>query len=547
MDATRPHERLCSPYAASASRTRRGARGGPLHSSAGERHASLTARRTMPGLAVAMATTAAVAAMAPAAWATFPGLNGKLAYESRGGAGSSLFAIQPLAGSLDDAMPLTSGVPADRDAAWSADGHRIALTSQRDGNPEIYVMNADGSEQTRLTAHGAIDADPTLSPDGKRVAFNSTRDGNPEIYVMNVDGSAQTRLTFDPAVDQQADWSDGTIAFESTRDGNSEIYAMGVDGSAQTRLTFNPEVDANASWHPNGASIAYISGPVGARDIFTLRPGTAGRTRLTRNSGDHRFPAWSPDGKQIAFSNHFGSTLVMKAGGDSARRAAIGIDAAWGPLRAPPPQVPQLSRTVNVFPISGKVFVRVPGAAAAARLFISQEIPVGSIIDTRRGSAKVKAATADVRSTNSVIVSEGRAKLSQARGGQRAIVLRLPRLRCPSNGGARPDRLRAQTPERRATLSARSGSRKPKKPKKHNVRVYGAYSIGAPRGTDWTTINTCGKAGTITKVRRGRVRVFDLVTRSAVTVREPGRRRRVRVRGGSAVVGQYSTGQSVGG
>jgi Tol biopolymer transport system component len=87
-------------------------------------------------------------------------------------------------------------------------------------------MNADGTDQRRLTTDAAFDADPTFSPDGTRLAFTSTRDGNTQIYVMAVDGSAQRRLTFDPAVDQLADWSpDGSrIAFESTRDINTEIY-----------------------------------------------------------------------------------------------------------------------------------------------------------------------------------------------------------------------------------------------------------------------------------------------------------------------------------
>ena len=74
--------------------------------------------------------------------------------------------------------------------AWSPDGRRIAFTSERDGNPEIYVMNADGSGVTRLTYNDARDLDsfPAWSPDGRRIAFHSNRDGNFEIYVMNASG-----------------------------------------------------------------------------------------------------------------------------------------------------------------------------------------------------------------------------------------------------------------------------------------------------------------------------------------------------------------------
>jgi Tol biopolymer transport system component len=83
----------------------------------------------------------------------------------------------------------------------------MAFTSSRDGNQEIYVMNADGSGQTNLTNHPALDMDPSWSPDGTRIAFSSTRDdGNGEIYVMNADGSGQTRLTNNPAPDWYPSW-----------------------------------------------------------------------------------------------------------------------------------------------------------------------------------------------------------------------------------------------------------------------------------------------------------------------------------------------------
>ncbi|HDR3891062.1 TPA: PD40 domain-containing protein, partial [Bacillus cereus] len=66
---------------------------------------------------------------------------------------------------------------------------KIAFVSNRDANPEIYVMNPDGSNQTRLTNNPAGDFEPSWSPDGQKITFTSNRDGNPEIYVMNADGS----------------------------------------------------------------------------------------------------------------------------------------------------------------------------------------------------------------------------------------------------------------------------------------------------------------------------------------------------------------------
>ena len=84
---------------------------------------------------------------------------------------------------------------------------KIAFTSEGDGNKEIYVMNADGSGETRITDNQADDTDPTWSPDGLRIAFVSDRDGNREIYVMNTDGGDQTRLTNNPDSDFAPAWS----------------------------------------------------------------------------------------------------------------------------------------------------------------------------------------------------------------------------------------------------------------------------------------------------------------------------------------------------
>ena len=83
----------------------------------------------------------------------------------------------------------------DRAPAWSPDGTRIAFSSERDGNSDIYVMNPDGSNKVRLTEHAAIDTDPAWSPAGTRIAFTSNRESFPAIWVMNADGTGATRLT----------------------------------------------------------------------------------------------------------------------------------------------------------------------------------------------------------------------------------------------------------------------------------------------------------------------------------------------------------------
>ena len=113
---------------------------------------------------------------------------------------------------------------------------KIAFSSDRDGNFEIYVMSPDGSDVTRLTTNSARDFGPSWSPDGSKIAFWSDRDGNSDIYVMNADGSEQTRLTDNSASDQEPAWSpDGRrIAFVSSRDGFTAISAGGTHTCAVT-------------------------------------------------------------------------------------------------------------------------------------------------------------------------------------------------------------------------------------------------------------------------------------------------------------------------
>src|SRR5256884_7765233 len=144
-----------------------------------------------------------------------------------------LLAILPQGCERDAAM--SPGVVQVRPRAQLAatPTSRIAFTSDRDGNAEIYAMDPDGLALSRLTNNAAPDSSPSWSPDGRHIAFASMRDGNSEIYGMNADGSAPTRLTDNPAADPEPSWSpDGPrIACSSTPGCNSEIYVMNADGS----------------------------------------------------------------------------------------------------------------------------------------------------------------------------------------------------------------------------------------------------------------------------------------------------------------------------
>ncbi len=154
---------------------------------------------------------------------------------------------------------------AQTEPAPSPDGSRIAYVTDRDGNAEIYVMNADGTNPQRLTNTTATEGSPAWTPDGTQIVYASNAaqgtTGTFHIWIMNADGSNPRQLTQGPASDfQPAVSPDGkTIAFTTDRDGGSNynIYFMGMDGSNQRQFTKAPVPETNPVWFADG-QLAYL-------------------------------------------------------------------------------------------------------------------------------------------------------------------------------------------------------------------------------------------------------------------------------------------------
>ncbi|SVE50169.1 uncharacterized protein METZ01_LOCUS503023, partial [marine metagenome] len=216
---------------------------------------------------------------------------------------------------------LTFNKSSDLDPSWSPDGSQIVFASDRGGDYDIYLMDADGSNLTNISAAlSQIGGDPELvgSKDlgpvwsGDQIAFHSDRSGDWDIYVTDREGSQLDKLTDSPSLDMYPSWSpDGSqITFHSLRDGNYGVYTMDSNGDNETPLTTDPTSEAWPQWPPASSPQAPAPGPqeparivfTSTRDnnyeIYVMDSDGSGQVRLTDHAAIDYYPAPSPDGSK---------------------------------------------------------------------------------------------------------------------------------------------------------------------------------------------------------------------------------------------------------
>jgi TolB protein len=244
--------------------------------------------------------------------------------------------------------PVPTDTPTPLPPLSGSGGGIIAFDSERDGNPEVYLMNADGSDPRRMTHDRFGDYMGDWSPDGSRIIFHSTRDQNEELFWLDL--TAETgaikpqRITDDPAIDTDASWSpDGThIVFEShlLREGDVELVILDLENNRSRQLTDNNISDFNPDWSPNGEQIVFVAQlEETAVNMFTIKQDGRGRQQLTYTDAHDWYPSWSPDGLRIAFASDRDGDIeifVMNSDGSNPRQLTFN-DAAednrpsWSP------------------------------------------------------------------------------------------------------------------------------------------------------------------------------------------------------------------------
>ncbi|MCA1566649.1 MAG: DUF11 domain-containing protein [Acidobacteria bacterium] len=221
---------------------------------------------------------------------------------------------------------LSNNPTEDSDFAWSPDGSHLAFTRTDPMNftTELYVSDADGSNQTRLTQTAdGYEAEPAWSPDGTRIVFarQSTLDYTTSLFVIDADGSNLLRLT-EGVADYDPAWSpDGQkIAFSHTPitggAASTSLYLINPDGTNLRALSASTSADYEPVWSPDGSKVAFISYRNGNREIFVMNADGTGQTPLINDSpGSDYAPRWSPNGQKIAFyrinSDSYGAGIYI--------------------------------------------------------------------------------------------------------------------------------------------------------------------------------------------------------------------------------------------
>jgi Tol biopolymer transport system component/subtilisin-like proprotein convertase family protein len=219
--------------------------------------------------------------------------------------------------------------------AWSPDATKIAYSTSEGA---IIVANADGSG-SRILSQGGFAADPSWSPDGTKIAFaHRGNSGDRQVYVINANGSNQLLLTNSVGNKYGPVWSPdgGRILYQNFQGSGAQLFVMDADGGNQIMLTSDAGFHSEFSWSPDGSRILFVHQTNGTSTIDVMNADGSGAHTVSHNSGFDYEPEWAPDGSRIVFTGDDG-IYVVNADGSHQKRYSDGWTADFYPTWQPIP------------------------------------------------------------------------------------------------------------------------------------------------------------------------------------------------------------------
>jgi TolB protein len=195
---------------------------------------------------------------------------------------------------------------------WSPDASRIAFTCyvpfRSVTSAQICMYSAASNRLIAFPRYRGTNSSPAWSPDGSQLAFMSSQNGDPEIYVVNGDGTHLRRITFAAGVNTSPTWNPKTgkqMVFVSDRGGSPVLYLSDSDGSNVQKLDL-PDMGyvIDPAWSPNGQLLAFSwRRPSGNYDIYVMDIVSRQLVELTKDEGRNERPSWAPDGRHLVFES----------------------------------------------------------------------------------------------------------------------------------------------------------------------------------------------------------------------------------------------------
>jgi TolB protein len=266
--------------------------------------------------------------------------NTQIAFVSRRGGRNKEIWVMDADG--ENQTQLTHDASTDLTPCWGLNGTEIYYTTYKDTNPDLCAIQLATGKWWWVSRRPGLNYCADWCPGTQRIALTLGRDGNDEIYSMDRTGKDPTlqRLTHSPAIDTSPSWSpDGShIVFNSSRSGYPQVHVMDADGNNERRLTLQGSYNVSPSWSPKGDRIAFVGQDKGTFDVYTMNLEGLNWIQLTQHTENSEDPTWSPDGEHLVFSsNRTGEyqIYIMRAadGKNLHQLTNTGVceSPAWGP------------------------------------------------------------------------------------------------------------------------------------------------------------------------------------------------------------------------